>query len=307
MLDVAALDPANLVALHVLLEERHVTRAAHRLGLTQSSMSHRLRRLREALGDPLLVPVGGALVPTPRGAAIAAPLASALAALQAAVAPPARFDPATSAPVVTVAMPDLLIPLVPALLADLTRAAPRAELRIVNVPADLSAALATGTPTLALAPTSFVHPGIVARALGHLRFGVAARRGHPALARLTVASWLAHPHVVVRVGNQTANLVGDELARRGLTRRVGVEVPTFLAGLLLVAGSDLLLNAPTALVHEVASALDLVVRATPIAIPRVPFAMLWHERFRVDAAHAWARGVVFAAIRRRLQRGLDGA
>lgn len=297
------LDPTNLVALHVLLEERHVTRAARRLGLTQSSMSHRLLRLRDALKDPLLVRAGGTLVPTARAEAIAGPLAAALRALRAAVAPPTPFDPATSRYTLTMALPDLLVPLVPGFLAELAADAPHVDLRISGVTPGLALALAAGEPALALAPVGFVDDTTIARPLGEIRFGVAARRGHPALDRpLTLARWLAHAHVVVRIGNERANVISDELDRRGLVRRVGVEVPSFLAGLLITARSDLLMNAPIPLVHEVAETLGLVVREAPIALPRVPFALLWHERFQSDPAHRWARERVFAAMRCRIGR-----
>jgi DNA-binding transcriptional LysR family regulator len=295
------LDPTNLIALHVLLEERHVTRAARRLGLGQSSMSHRLRRLREALGDPLFVRARGTLVPTPRAEALAGPLAAALRALRAAVAAPAPFDPATDAYTLSLALPDLLIPLVPGLLAELAVEAPRVDLRISGITATLADSLAAGDPALALAPVGFVGDTTIARPLGELRFGVVARRGHPILARpLTLARWLAHPHAVVRLGNERANPVGEELARRGLVRRIGVEVPSFLAGLLLVARSDLLMNAPIPLVHEVADTLGIVVRDAPIPLPRVPFALLWHEKFQSDPPHRWARERVFAAVQRRI-------
>lgn len=303
MLVLGDLDPTNLVALHILLEERHVTRAARRLGLTQSSMSHRLQRLRDALGDPLLVRTKGSLVPTPRAEAIAGPLAAALRALHAAVAPPARFDPATTPYTLSLALPDLLLPLVPGLLAELAAEAPRIDLRISGITAALAGSLAAGDPALALAPVGFVGDAAIARPLGELRFGVVARRGHPVLDRpLTVARWLAHPHVVVRIGNERANLVADELSRRRLVRRVGVEVPAFLAGLLIVARSDLLMNAPIPLVNEVADTLDLVVCDAPIPLPRVPFALLWHERFQSDPAHRWARERVFSAVQRRLAK-----
>lgn len=297
------LDLTNLVALHVLLEERHVTRAARRLGLTQSSMSHRLQRLRDALNDPLFVRAQGALVPTPRADAIAGPLAAALQALQLAVAPPEPFDPATSRYTLSIALPDLLVPLLPGLLAELAAVAPHVDVRLTSVAPGLAQSLAAGDPALALAPVGFVDDTTIARPLGELRFGVAARRGHPVLDRpLTVARWLAHGHVVVRIGNEGANLVGDALASRGLVRRVGVEVPSFLAGLMIVARSDLLMNAPIPLVNEVAEALGLVVRDAPIALPRVPFALLWHERFHADPAHRWARERVFAAMRGHLGR-----
>ncbi|HKO50103.1 MAG TPA: LysR family transcriptional regulator [Polyangiaceae bacterium] len=101
-------DPGSLVALNVLLEERSVTRAARRLGITQSSMSHRLARLRDELGDPLFVRVGATLTPTPRALAIAEPLADALRALDAALATPPAFDPVRTSCRASIIMPDLL-------------------------------------------------------------------------------------------------------------------------------------------------------------------------------------------------------
>src|SRR5205085_388195 len=166
------LDLDNLVALHVLLEERHVTRAARRLGITQSSMSHRLAQLRHALQDPVLVRSGVGLSPTPRALSIAGPLGDALRALEAVIAPPMRFDPATSRYTISIAMPDLLAPLAPRLVAGLTAGAPLLEVRLTHVVPSLSAALAAGEPALALAPSRFVQGSVITRVLGEVRFGV---------------------------------------------------------------------------------------------------------------------------------------
>jgi DNA-binding transcriptional LysR family regulator len=292
------LDATNLVALHVLLEEQHVTRAARRLGITQSSMSHRLARLRDALQDPLFVRSAGGLLPTPRAQSIARPLAEALRALEAVVVPPDRFDPATSRYMISIAMPDLLAPLATRLVAGLTSGAPLLHVRLSHVVPSLSEALARGEPALALAPLRFVDGPVITRPLGEVRFGVVGRQGHRALrGRLTTARWLEHGHVVVRLGNEQSNLIQAEFARRGLLRRVGLEVPSFLAGLFAVSTSDLLMNAPIPLVEEAAATLKLAVRAAPIHLPRVRISLCWHERFQGDSAHRWARERIFDIVR----------
>ncbi|MBZ4423151.1 LysR family transcriptional regulator [Myxococcus sp. RHSTA-1-4] len=297
------LDPSQLVALHALLEERHVTRAAERVGLTQSSMSHRLKQLREALGDPLLVPARGELVLTPRAERIAGPLASALQALWSSVAEPPAFEPGRARLKWTIALPDLLVPLVPGLLDELGAQAPGIDLRVMNMPAELTEGLSQGHPMAAVAPTAFVGPSILARPLGRLRFGVTARKGHP-LGRkpLTLERWLAYPHVVVRIDNGCTNVVSGELAKRGLERRVGLEAPSFLAGLFVVARSDHLFNVPIPLVDEVAESLALTVREAPLPLPEVPLALVWHERFHADPAHQWTRELLFRVVSRRLKR-----
>ncbi len=105
-------------------------------------MSHRLAQLRRSRGDPLFVRAGAALVPTPRALAIAQLLADALGALAESVAPAVPFDPLASDLSLSIAMPDLLAPLAPRLVAALVEAAPRAEIRLNNIVPELSTALA---------------------------------------------------------------------------------------------------------------------------------------------------------------------
>ncbi|MGH9884834.1 MAG: LysR substrate-binding domain-containing protein, partial [bacterium] len=214
------------------------------------------------------------------------------------VVPPERFDPMTSRYMISIAMPDLLAPLASRLVAGLTSSAPHLHVRLSHVVPSLSEALARGEPALALAPSRFVDGPVITRPLGEVRFGVIGRQGHRALrGRLTTARWLEYGHVVVRLGNEQSNLIQAELARRGLPRRVGLEVPSFLAGLFAVSSSDLLMNAAVPLVEEAAATLKLTVRAAPIPLPRVRISLCWHERFQADSAHRWARERVFAIVR----------
>jgi DNA-binding transcriptional LysR family regulator len=99
--------------------------------------------------------------------------------------------------------------------------------------------------------------------------------------------------LMVRVGN----LVQSEIEKQGLHRRIGLEVPTFLAGLFAVASSDLLMNAPLPLVDEAAKLLKLAVRDAPIRLPGVCISLCWHERFQGDAAHRWIHNRIFDVAR----------
>jgi DNA-binding transcriptional LysR family regulator len=285
-----ALDASNLVGLHVLLEERSVTRAARRLGITQSSMSHRLARLRDVFRDPLFVGSAHGFLPTPRARALAAPLAAALREIDALVAPSRPFDVKTTAYTLSIALPDALAPLVPRLISAFSTDAPLFDLRVTPVVPSLSEALAAGEPGLALAPSRFVSGRVITRPLGEVRFGVVGRKGHPAFrGKLTTKRWLAHGHVVPRFGNEQGNAIEAELARHGLRRRVGLEVPSFLAGLFVLPSSDLLMNGPIQLVREAAAQLKLTTREAPIRLPRIAISVCWHERFQHDPAHRWAR------------------
>src|SRR5438128_7188669 len=93
----AGVDLNLVVALDALLAERHVTRAAARLGVSQSAASHALARLRDLLGDPLLVRgPRGAMQPTPRAPGLAPLLNRALTDVAAALRTPEPFAPSTA-------------------------------------------------------------------------------------------------------------------------------------------------------------------------------------------------------------------
>ncbi|HYP97623.1 MAG TPA: LysR substrate-binding domain-containing protein [Polyangiaceae bacterium] len=189
-----------------------------------------LKRLRDDIGDELFVRVGTTLTPTPRALAIAEPLADALRALNAALAPAPAFDPARTSCKASIVMPDLLATFASDLVSRLSAQAPGVALRFVGVSGDLASLLAGAELSLALVPARFAAEDMQSRAVGELRFGVAGRRDHPALARpLSVQRWLAERHVVMSVGLEQSNVIDEELTRHGLERRVGLVVPSFLA------------------------------------------------------------------------------
>ncbi len=290
MMSSLPIDPGDLYALKYLLEERHVTRAANKLGVSQSSMSHRLAKLRSDLGDALLVPQGSGLVLTPRAQAMAQPLGVALEAVQAAISPPRSFDPAAARLEASLMLPDLLAPFLPKLMATLRAQAPGIQLKVLPVAGKLSETLSTAACDVAIAPQMLAGPNTLARPIGALRFGVFLGRSHPACrGRLTLKRWLAAAHVVVSVDNPADNPIAKALAEQGHERVVGLTVPGFLAGLLVVAESDMLMNAPLPLAADVAGRLELVTRPLPIALAPVRLSLLWHPRNRADPAHAWLR------------------
>ena len=292
------LDSTQLIALNALLEEAHVTRAAKRLGITQSSMSHRLAQLRQFFNDPLLIRVGSGLELTPKASAIAIPLAEALKALSQAINIDDAFDPANSIFKINIMMPDLLAVLSPRLATGLLTAAPKASISIRHLSADLSKELGKDSSSLALTPFKFVQGDILSRAIGKLRFGVVGRKNHPALRRNpTLKQWLQYRHITVKIGNESSNIITEELKRLNIERPIALEVPSFLSGLHVLPQSDFLMNVPLPLAKEAITQLGLQLREIPILLPQPRFSIAWHPRYQNDPAHTWARNSIFEAIR----------
>jgi DNA-binding transcriptional LysR family regulator len=291
-----------LVALQALLEERHVSRAAERAGLSQSAMSRVLERLRGALGDDLLVRSGRGYERTPRGERLLGELDALLPRLDSLVRGKV-FDPATTRERFRVTGTDYAAAvLVARVAARLRREAPGALLEALSWREDAytqveSGAydLALGVPTVPTPP-----PSLKAEVLYEERFVclVDASDPHPS-DRFTLEEYLGRPHASVITAESQQTMIDRPLGDRGQTRRVVFRSPYFLATALAVAGTDLVLTFPGRLATRAAQVTPGALRtiAPPPEIPGFPYAMVWHPRLDTDAAQTWFRNLVRDAAR----------
>jgi DNA-binding transcriptional LysR family regulator len=289
-----AIDLNLLVALDALLIERSVTRAANRIGLTQSAMSHALARLRTLFGDELLVRSNAGMVPTMRGEALAAPIRGALEQVGRALAP-VTFDPKTARGKVLLATSDYVeLVLLPKVVARLAEEAPGIDLRLVSTGDEVYEDLARGALDFFIAPPSSFdeRAGIAMRRLFEDRFVCIVRNGHPlATKKLTLARFTAARHALISPRGKEGGFVDDALARLGLKRRVAVAVPHFMVAPHLVATSDLILTVAQRVAAVLAEPLGLTILAPPpeLALAGFGMAMIWHERSQADPMLKWAR------------------
>lgn len=290
----AGVDLNLLVVLDALLAEKHVTRAAGRIGLSQSATSHALARLRDLLDDPLLVrgPQGG-LVATARAEALQPALRRALDGLRDVLRGTPSFDPGTARRSFRIGMGDYQeLVLLPRLVAQLAKDAPGVDLWVVPLPADPAAALAAGELDLAIGVWSGVGwpTGIYQRALLDEDFHCVVRAGHPATKqRLTLVRFCELDHLLIAPRGTPGSRVDDVLASLGRTRRVVVRVPHFLIAPHVIASSDLVATIATRLARIYAEPLGLALLPTPFEMPGFTVSTAWHERAHADPGHKWLR------------------
>lgn len=306
-IDLREVDLNVLVAFDALLDTRSVTRAAQRLGVTQSAMSHTLRKLRELFGDPLLVRGRGGMVPTPRAEALVAPVRGGLASLSRALQTPQTFEPATSTRTFKLVSPDLFDLLVlPDLLRTLRDDAPGIDLALLPMrPNHLADDLESGAVDLAVAPVMLDAPPEDAMASRHLElrqrvlqrdgFRCFARPDHPRLStrrRMTIETFLDLPHLLVSPTGEGGGPVDRVLTQRGQSRRIALRIPTFAAAPPLLLGSDLLLTAPAALERAWPLETPPLTFSCPLPLPDHAITLLWHPRYDADPGHRWLRGLL---------------
>jgi DNA-binding transcriptional LysR family regulator len=286
----AGIDLNLLTSLDALLEERNVTRAAKRLGLTQPAVSHALRRLRDVLDDPLLVRSKTGMTATPRALELRPAVRAALEAAEVVLGAPTKFDPATAERVFTISMADQQsFLLLPKLVDRLDREAPGIRLDVRAVMAD---AIATEID-LAIGVFDHTPPNVHDEPLWKESFVCVLRKNSPgARGPLDRKRYLALPHLVVAPRGTPGSRVDDVLTRAGERRKVALRVPTFLVAPYIVATTDLVWTAPIGIAREFVDVLPLVIRDPPIRLDGFSVMLRWHARMDRDPGLAWLRGVL---------------
>jgi len=289
----------HLVTFDALMAERNVTRAANRVGVTQSAVSNALRQLRVMFDDPLFVRRANGIEPTARALALAEPVGRGLAAFESALSP-AKFEPKHSTRSFVVAASDYVeIVLLPALLRRLAKDAPGIRLEMVPWGLhEVPAALARGEVDLMVGYYGRVPPGHRQELVFDEEFLCIARRNHPTLGkRPTLAAWLSTPHVVVSQKPGSISGVDRALAARGLRRTVGVRVSHFSVVPQVVASTNFTAALSRRIAEPASRALRLSTFAPPIPLATGRIGQVWHDRLDADAGHGWLRGLIAEVAR----------
>jgi len=286
-----------LVLLDALLREESVTRAAERVSMSPPAMSRALGRLREQLGDPLLVRAGRELVPTPRARELAPEVRSLVEAVERVMRPQESPALASLERRFRIRATDhVLAVLGPGVDRAVAEQAPGVALDYSpNLPSDPDD-LREGRVDLAIGVYHRAAPELRRTTLFHDRFVCVVRADHPRVKRKpSLERFAAMEHVLVAPRFQPGSVVDHALAERGLERRVARVVPYFLAALHLVAGSDYVLTVSERLARAEAERFGLRVVGSPLPLERYPIHALWHPRLDADGAHRWLRQVLVDA------------
>jgi DNA-binding transcriptional LysR family regulator len=296
-----------LPALEALLETRNVSAAARKSHVSQSAMSHSLAKLRDLLGDPLLVPSGRSFVLTPRAARILAELPSALDVVQRAIEPPRPFSARETKRTFRIATFDYFeFVMLGDLLAHFSAHAPHARLSIERfAPSSMTELLAGEIDVALVGETSISRTQGLSRAeLLRDPFTVMLRKNHPALVSrekrknraLSLDAYVTYPHVVVTLEGRQETAVDRALERSGLRRTVSLRVPHFTTAPLAVLQSDAICTMATSVAMRARDLYGLELRAPPIDLPAPLLVALWSKRVDDDEGGRWFRGLFSSGV-----------
>jgi DNA-binding transcriptional LysR family regulator len=285
-----------LVHLDALLREQSVTRAAIRVGIGQSAMSHNLARLRELFADELLTRGAEGMRLTPRAATLLEPVQSMLAQVEVLVSRDQTFDPATAVRTFRLGLPDSMeILIMPALLARIREVAPGIHLRLYNIDASrLLEDLDADEMDLAISyeasqPWQFHHKRRKLFTETWLCMFDAEKTG--ITPPISLEDFVRLPHVLtsLRPGRSVRGIVDDALEKLGLRRTVALTTPRFLAVPSLVTRAPVIVTMHARLARLFAAELGLTLSPLPVELREVTVSLLWHGSYDHDPAHAWLR------------------
>ncbi|MCS7102130.1 MAG: LysR family transcriptional regulator [Burkholderiaceae bacterium] len=297
--DARELDGRLLQVLVAVCEERSITRAAQRLQVTQSAVSHLLEKLRMLARDPLFVRCGRGIVPTARAETLAQRARVLLDAWRA-FALPEDFDPARLQTTLTIAANDLQRDLLlPPLLARLRARAPALRLRVLPSGVPSVDLLRDARLHLAISPRPPDSDEIVQQRLFEDRYRVyydPAVRAPPRDAQ----EYLAAEHISVLYEDGRPLAVDRALQDAGVERRFAVWVPAFSGVPPFLRGSVLLATLPGVLRAETMRGFASC--EVPVPCPPLPMYMIWHRRYQHDPLHRWLREELQALVAPALAR-----
>jgi DNA-binding transcriptional LysR family regulator len=302
-----SLDLNLLVALDALLREASVSRAAMRIGLSQPAASHALQRLRDLIGDPLLVRSGARMELTPRAQALRGPLAQALDQVRGLFIPD-EFDAARSERHFRLMMPDLAVELlVPPLMEKITKAAPNVTIDVVpwRGPAIFHAEFARTIDLVISIGDAF--KGFHRQKLYTDSDALAIRRGHPMGAKLRKRdAFLNARHVAVVIRGQSEDLIDVWLRSKGIERRIALVVSGYIEALHVTARTDLVAFVPRRLIGALSKQLSLATVTPPFDPGIDEQFMFYPTRAQMDPGSIWLRNIMLG-IGREMERGKKAA
>lgn len=273
-----------------------VSRAAERLGLTQSAASHGLNRLRERFGDQLFVRSGARMVPTPEGERVAQGARRVLALVQEEIWEQQAFDPMRAERTFVVGMTDMggTVAL-PRVLKTLHKLAPRIRVEPMAVqPDEVSTLLGNGRLDLAWGYFGHLSGALYQQTLYRRPLIGIWRKGRGTQADFD--TFVSASHVLASATALTNELLRQLLKARGHELKLGLACPYILAVPAIVAGSDYIATVPEELARVYARLAEIDLFRLPLDVPDIIVKQHWHARHNDDAGHRWFRSRVFDVL-----------
>ena len=290
------LDLNLLIALDVLIEEANVTRAAQRLNMSQSAMSHALKRLRSVLNDDILIRTSREMEVTPYARGLSDRVRQILTEIESTLLSKETFNPATAQETFRIAASDYVETTIGVnLVGQIATGAPGIRIRVTNLDKEtVLNALDDNRIDLAINAQFPLKSWHVEQNLYREEF-VCVVRSDDALTELSVEDYLGRLHLLVSLRDDFQGTVDRILERQQQSRQVVWSTSHFMVIPLLLASSDCVALLPRRMAQQCAKAIDLKLLSPPVEVGGFTVSMVWHQRHTTSPQHQWLRQQIIEA------------
>ncbi|MCG7535982.1 LysR family transcriptional regulator [Pseudoalteromonas sp. OOF1S-7] len=290
----------QLRLLQLIFETKNLTRAGERAGLTQSAVSHTLKKLRHSFNDSLVIRQGNKLILTPRAEYLQAQLSRWLNDFERHILTQEQFEPAQSSRTFYIATSDLVEQsLAPALIQHLSNVSP--NIQVVFAKLDkrgFASQIESGEVDFSISVIESSHPALMVTTLYKDDYVSVVRQGHPYLnSENDLASYCRYPHILAGTGKDIRGTVDDALDQLGRTRKVQYKVANFSSAPYIVETSDAIFTAPRTFVEAIRAKFSIAVFEPPLSVAPFSMKMYWDIRNKDDQASRWFRQQITSVAR----------
>lgn len=302
-MNLQSIDLNLLLVFEALLEERNVTRAAKRVGLSQPALSNALSRLRRVLEDPLFTRTSDGMTPTPVAQALSGPVRAGLEKLREAFDASQVFDPRASGKTFHLYTSDYTeITLVAPLLRSLGSEKGSVTLQILRPssvfePPSADALASSIDLAIGFFPNILgLDPQLRSERLWEENNVCIVRANHPLIrGKVSLRQFAEAEHAAHFSKTQGPGVIDALLSHKGLGRRIAVQSPNFGSIPFLVSASDLIAVIPERIARLFKRQTQIQILPLPFEMPPFVLTLLWHQRYHADPGSRWLRQALIDA------------
>ena len=286
-----------LVVFQALMLEGSVAGAASKLNKTPSAVSHALARLREQVGDPLMVKVGGRMQPSPFALQLIEDIGPILNSIKRVLRLPEAFAPGSSDRTFRIACP-MMTGLLSRVMKKVQQKAPNIRIEWLSAPRDVFAAVSEGLIDMAfLGGYPNLPDGLDEIEIPPLQFVTFLREGHPAISTWGPEAWAQYGHIKVALSNDARSPVDTAAPGEATRRHVSVLIAEFAGVPPILSRSDMIATLPSILLAPEMQRHGLRPMRAIWPVPPFRARFYWSARTANDPALVWLRDIVLNAHR----------
>ena len=295
-MNIRNLDLNLLLVFDAIMQDRQVSKAAIRIGRTQSAVSHSLKKLRAIFNDDLFVRTAGGMGPTPLAIELSEPISSALADIQSVLDSHLDFNPKISKRHFNIGIYDFTsFQFLPTIIEKLRSLAPNATLQGHHVSEDnVFNLLRTGQIDCAiLGNVTNVPEGIISEDILTEKFMCAVDKNNPILGKpITLEAYLSFPHLHIARDKMSVGQADIELEKIGLKRTIMSIIPHYLVVPQIISGTDLIVTIGEGALIDFAESNGLKLFTPPISMSDMAFTLLTDQRAKLDPGNIWLCDII---------------